>query len=112
MKEVAKRYFKCPGEKIRRLRESLGISQSQFAQQVQMSPSALCRLEKGHNIHSRKIVDIAEILGIHPRELNFSPSSDSFQSNKKEVENNLTMFKKLFPSQWKDISLAALKTSI
>lgn len=96
--------FSVPGEKIRVLRQKLGINQRDFAWMAKMSPSALNRIESGQNVHPRNIVEISELLGIHPRELSF---------NKKDVnddiEDDVLFIKRMFPNKWKQIGKEIIK---
>lgn len=90
--------FKIPGEKIRALRKNLGYNQREFAFKVNMSPSALNRIESGQSIQPRRIVAISDVLGIHPRELDFSPRAE-----KESVKDTVSLIKKMFPN-WKEIA--------
>jgi transcriptional regulator with XRE-family HTH domain len=102
-KVLCSEQFKFPGQKIKMLRQRLGYNQRELAYKANMSPSALNRIESGHSIQPRKIVSIADILGCHPRELDFSPPS-----SEDNVKTNINLMKKMFPN-WKDIVREASK---
>ncbi len=95
--------FKIPGEKIRALRKNLGYNQREFAFKVNMSASALNRIESGQSIQPRRIVAISDVLGIHPRELDFSS-----QAEKVTLSDNISLIKKMFPN-WKEIAKEFIK---
>ncbi len=95
--------FKIPGEKIRALRKNLGYNQREFAFKVNMSASALNRIESGQSIQPRRIVAISDVLGIHPRELDFSTTPE-----KDSISSNISMIKKLCPN-WKEIAKELIK---
>ncbi len=90
--------FTIPGQKIRALRKQLGYNQRDFAYKANMSPSALNRIESGQSIQPRRIVEISELLGIHPKELSFNKITP-----KDEAADNLSFIKKMFPNGWKEI---------
>lgn len=56
-------------ERIRELREALGLSQSGLARRVGVTPQALQQLEDGKVRDPRYIVALAEILGVPPAAL-------------------------------------------
>ena len=89
--------FTVPGQKIRALRKKLGYNQRDFAHKVNMSASALNRIESGQSIQPRRIVEISELLGIHPRELNFNK-----EIQKTETKDNISFIQKMFPN-WKEL---------
>lgn len=95
--------FKIPGEKIRLLRKKMGYNQREFAYKVNMSPSALNRIESGQSIQPRRIVAISEVLGIHPRELDFSPKYE-----KESISNHISMIKKMVPN-WREVAKELIK---
>lgn len=95
--------YNIPGQKIRALRKTMGYNQREFAQKVNMSAAGLCKIENGVNVHPRKIVEISELLGIHPKELNFfNPSTPDI------VCENVNLIKKMFPN-WKEVCKELIK---
>lgn len=52
------------GAKIKRLRESLGMTQTQLAEQVGVSVSSICKYEAGEKVPRDKTkIRLAEVLG-------------------------------------------------
>lgn len=97
-------HFSIPGQKIKALRKKMGYNQRDFAYKANMSPSALNRIESGQNIQPRRIVEISELLGIHPRELNFNHKVAN-----DDISDNVSFIKKMFPNHFKDIAKAIIK---
>ncbi len=89
---------RTPGEIIKRFRLEKGISQKAFAEKANMSQSALHRIEVGN------LVVISDLLGLHPRELDFSGIKP-----KESVYDNIKIMKKMFPFTWQEIIKEASK---
>lgn len=52
------------GAKIKKLRESLGLTQTQLAEQIGVSVSSICQYESGDKIPRDKVkMRLAEVLG-------------------------------------------------
>jgi len=98
---------RTPGEIIKRFRLEKGISQKAFAEKANMSQSALHRIEVGKNFRPRNLVVISDLLGLHPRELDFSGIKP-----KESVYDNIKIMKKMFPFTWQEIIKEASKELI
>jgi transcriptional regulator with XRE-family HTH domain len=59
------------GDKVKRLREDLSLSQREFAEEADVSPATINKIETGvvEKPHPSTMRKIAKALGVEPREL-------------------------------------------
>lgn len=69
------------GYKIRRLREQLGISKSEFSRQVGVTPTAVHNWEENGVVPRAEIMlEIAKVLGVDASDLTGRGSEEEFES--------------------------------
>ena len=60
----------CFGKNLKKIRKEHGLSQKELAKAIKISPQNICRWERGEAYPQIIwVYEIAEVLGIEPREL-------------------------------------------
>ena len=59
------------GDKVKRLREDLSLSQRELAKEAEVSPATILKIERGgvEQPHPSTVRKLAKALGVHPRDL-------------------------------------------
>lgn len=81
------------GERLKQTRQTLGLTQQQLASQAGTNQAVIQKIENGHSLRPRVLVDLAVALDVNPAWLQFgdlcaakeTPQSEQLQAMKSSV---------------------------